>query len=84
MDKSSLDPNKNSNSTLFLQFANIALEFAFLIAVPLLAFIFLGKWLDAKLGTQYFVLIGIPLAITISSVAVYKRIKIIAEQLKRN
>ena len=50
-------------------------EFAFLIAVPLLAGIWAGKWLDSKYNHHFFVIIGILLGITISCIAVYSRIK---------
>ncbi len=84
MDSSSQSPNKKLQKTPMMQFWAIAGDFAFLIAVPLLIFIYLGKWLDGKYNTNYFVIIGILAALLMSSVSIYKRIKTIAERLKRN
>lgn len=53
----------------------IAGEFGYLIAVPLLIAIFVGKWLDGRFGTRYFVLIGLGIALGISSFAIYKSIR---------
>jgi len=50
-------------------------EFAFLIAVPLIAGLLAGKWLDRKYDRHFFVIIGILLGITITCFAVYSRIK---------
>jgi hypothetical protein len=50
-------------------------EFAFLIAAPLIGGVLLGKWLDTKTHHNFFVIIGILLAIVISSMSIYKRIK---------
>ena len=50
------------------------MEFAFLIAVPLVAGIFGGKWLDRKYNHHFFVVIGILLGLAISVIAIYKRI----------
>ena len=57
-------------------------EFAFLIAVPLIAGLFLGKWLDKKYNNHFFVIIGILLGITITCVAVSQRVKDYKKMLK--
>lgn len=62
--------------------AMFALDFAAIIAVPLLALIYLGKWLDGKYGTEFFVIIGILSAILISVTLIYRRIKDIKKDLK--
>ncbi|MGE5297673.1 MAG: AtpZ/AtpI family protein [Acidobacteriaceae bacterium] len=47
------------------QMASMAMELGFIIALPLIALGFLGKWLDAKYDTKpWFTLGGIVLAIT--------------------
>ncbi len=51
------------------------MEFALLIAVPLIAFVLLGKWLDARWHTKFVVIIGILLALTISCFSIAKKIK---------
>jgi hypothetical protein len=57
-------------------------EFAFLIAVPLVAGLLAGKWLDRKTNHHFFVIIGILLGITITCIAVYQRIKDYKKMLK--
>lgn len=52
-----------------------ATDFAVSIAVPLLVFIYLGRWLDRKFDTKLFVVAGILLALALSSYAIYKHIK---------
>lgn len=52
-----------------------ATDFAVSIAVPLLVFTYLGRWLDRKFGTQLFVVAGILLALALSSYAIYKQIR---------
>ena len=61
---------------------SVAIDFAFMIAIPLIAFVFLGRWVDAKFNTKYFVLIGILLGISTSAVAVGKQIKKLSQQMK--
>lgn len=51
-------------------------EFTFLIALPVVVFALLGKWLDGKYGTQpLFLISGFVLAVVISGFTVYRRIK---------
>ncbi|OGE86179.1 MAG: hypothetical protein A3J48_00800 [Candidatus Doudnabacteria bacterium RIFCSPHIGHO2_02_FULL_46_11] len=66
-----------------LSLLGFAFDFAFLIAVPLVVFIFLGRWLDNRGGTEYWVIVGILFALVVSSVGVYKRIKQIEKRLKK-
>lgn len=49
-------------------------EFAFLIAAPLIAGIFAGKWLDAKTNHHFFVIIGILAGLAITALTIYRRI----------
>lgn len=57
-------------------------EFVFLIAVPLIAGVLAGKWLDNKYNHHFFVIIGILLGIAVSAIAVYKRIMDYKRMLK--
>lgn len=52
-----------------------SLDFGFIIVIPLLAGVYGGKWLDQKMSTDYFVLIGIFLALFSSGYLIYKHIK---------
>lgn len=62
---------------------NVGMDFALIIALPLIAFIYLGNWLDQKYSTKYFVLIGILLAVFISAVGVYRQIQKLSKHLKK-
>ncbi|OGE80413.1 MAG: hypothetical protein A2660_01835 [Candidatus Doudnabacteria bacterium RIFCSPHIGHO2_01_FULL_45_18] len=56
--------------------ANLGFEMGFIIALPLLVFILVGKWLDAKFNsTPWLTLTGIVLAITLTTTWLTKRLK---------
>lgn len=67
----------------FMNAFSFASEFGFIIALPLIGLGLLGKWLDAKHHTKYFVLIGILIAIISSTFWISKRLKGIMESLKK-
>jgi len=75
-------PEKNPKKIVGLLMLEAGMEFALLIAVPLIGFLLLGKWLDAKYHHKYFIIIGILLGITISAMSVWKRIKDYRNMLK--
>lgn len=58
------------------------IEFAVMLGLPLYLFILLGKWLDAKYQTKFFVLAGILLALALSSAMVYKKIRQVEKLFK--
>lgn len=62
---------------------SVALDFALMIAVPLVAFIFLGRWLDNKYNQKFFVLIGLGLAMVISVMSISKQVKKLSELIKK-
>ena len=68
------NPKGPSKKTFGILMAEAGMEFAFLIAVPLIAGVFAGRWLDSKYNHHFFVIIGILLGITVSSISIYKRI----------
>lgn len=56
-------------------FAEIGLRFGFIIAIPLLAFILLGMWLDEQLGsTPLCIILGVLLALALSTYLLYREI----------
>jgi F0F1-type ATP synthase assembly protein I len=58
------------------QLASLSMELGFIIALPLLAFVLAGKWLDAKFGTEPWITVaGILLAITSTTVWITRRFK---------
>jgi hypothetical protein len=66
----------------FIKSLNIAVEFGFIIVLPLLGFGYLGKYLDNRYGKEFFVLIGILLALAASGIWFYKRINELLKDLK--
>ena len=56
--------------------ASLALEMGFIIALPLVAFGLLGKWLDAKWDSEpWMALVGILLAIAATTVWLIRRFR---------
>ncbi len=78
---SKLEPKSKSLLNAMSMFS-IATDFGLIIAVPLIVFTYLGKWLDNKYSQKYFILIAIILAITTSSIGIYKQIKKFKELTK--
>lgn len=66
------DQKKSPVSPALLIEAGI--EFALMIALPLGLLVFLGKKLDTKYGSHFFVISGIFLALGLSSYLIYKKI----------
>ncbi len=55
---------------------SIAFQLGFIIALPVIFFGFVGKWLDGKTGTYpLLTLIGIFTAITFTSIWIYRKFK---------
>lgn len=59
----------------------IALEFGFIIAIPLLALTTLGKWLANRYDNQLFLFVGIILAIVSSTLFLLFRVYKIYKEL---
>jgi hypothetical protein len=69
------DPAKDKQKVVGLMLFEAGIEFAVIIALPLIAFTLLGKWLDTKHNTHAYVIIGILLALAISVAGITKKIK---------
>ncbi len=83
MDDNELKPSSSEKQVNNMKILGFASEFGFIIALPLVAFIFLGKYLDNRFSTKYFTLIGVLLALTLSVSWLYKRIKLILENFRK-
>lgn len=70
-------PNNKPNKGLSkFELVSIAFQLGFIIAIPVIVFGFLGKWLDAKAGTYpLLTLIGIFTAIISTSIWIYRKFK---------
>ena len=75
-------PSQEKKPAMYFMVVELGLEFAFMLLVPLLAFIYGGKWLDAKTSHHFFVIIGILLALALSSYLIYRKINEIRNMLK--
>jgi len=66
-------PNKSLDKS---ELVSIAFELGFIIALPIVALGFFGKWLDGKAGTSpVLTLIGILGAIVATSFWIYRKFK---------
>ncbi len=61
----------------------IAFELGFIIALPIVALGLIGKKIDQKFSTHFFVFIGIALAISLTTVWIYRRFEGMLETLRR-
>jgi hypothetical protein len=76
--------HKDANKQVtMMKTVGFAMEFGFIIALPLIAFLFLGKYFDNKYQKEYFSLIGILLALTLSTTWLYRKIRNILNDLKK-
>ncbi len=58
------------------ELVSIAFQLGFIIAIPVVVFGFVGKWLDGKAGTHpLLTLIGIFTAIVFTSIWIYRKFK---------
>jgi len=73
---------KAKQAALWSKLINFGLEFAVYIALPLIVFIWLGKKADARMHTKFMVIIGIFLALGLSSYLIYKKIREVKDLLK--
>lgn len=65
---------KNQVSAFFI--ARLLGEIGFIIAIPLVGSVFLGRWLDIQLGFRaLFIFVGIVLALVTSSIVIYRKIQ---------
>ncbi len=62
---------------------SVAIDFALILALPLVGFVLLGRWFDQKYDQKFFVIIGLLLAIMVSSLAIAKQIKKLSELIKK-
>jgi hypothetical protein len=77
MEETPQKPN-NSNNNLVTKWSLVSLagEFGFIIAIPLVVFGLLGKWMDAKLHTfPWITLAGMAIAITSTTIWMTHRLK---------
>ena len=74
----------NPNLKLFsaMSMFNVGVDFALLIALPLVVAVYLGRWLDTRYSTKHYVLICILAAIFISAVGIYKQVMKLSKQIK--
>lgn len=73
---------KEQKAALWAKLIDFGLEFAVIIALPLIGFIYAGKWLDNRFGQKFFVVLGIFAALALSSYLIYRKIKDIKDLMK--
>jgi hypothetical protein len=65
----------------FALFGELAIEFAVILAVPLIGAIYLGKWLEAKYDTKTYLIVLSLLALALSWYTVIKKIMGIKDRI---
>ncbi len=83
MDTKEPTEAEQKKHALMMQMFGFTTEFAFVLAIPLLLFIFLGKYLDQRFDTNHYAVLGIFLSLAISSYWIYRRLKMIKDQLTK-
>ena len=73
---------KAKKAVLGYMLFELGAQFAVIMAIPLLGFIYLGKWLEGKYHSKLFVVAGILLALTLSSYLIYKKIDEVKKLMK--
>jgi hypothetical protein len=66
-----------------MSMVSVGFDFALTLALPLIIFAYIGKKLDEKMGTNYIVIIGILVALAVSSIAIAKQIKKLSKLVKK-
>ncbi len=64
----------NQKQITFAKSLSIALQFAFIVLLPLLTFGFLGRWLADKYNNRLWLIGGLIVALTATTLWFYKRI----------
>ncbi len=75
-------PKNEKQKAVLALMMEAGFEFAFLIAVPLVAGVLAGRFFDRKYNHHFFVIIGILLGLTISCISIWQRIKDYKKLLK--
>lgn len=71
-----MDAEKPKKSLAKSKLVSIAFQLGFIIAIPVVAFGYFGKWLDARAGTEpLLTLIGILTAIVFTSIWIYRKFR---------
>ena len=84
MDTKEPQQPKANNVLTNTKILSFATEFGFIIAIPLLTFIFLGKCLNKRYDQTFFTIIGVLLALTVSTIWLYKKIKDLKDEIDKH
>lgn len=69
-----LEKSKSDKQITTVKTLSFAIQFGFMIVIPLLVLAFTGKWLSARYDNPIYLYAGLILALLISTVWFYKRI----------
>lgn len=78
-----IDPKNERKQMTFMRAVSFAGEFGFVIALPLVVFVYAGKWLDARYNSKWFVVVGLLISISLSTVWLTRVIRRILDDLKK-
>lgn len=71
-------PQKSSSAKALA----LTVEFGFIIVLPLVVFVSIGKWLSSKYDSKLFLIAALLLSVSASSIWLYLHIKDIYEDFK--
>lgn len=75
---------QQSDSKYWIFGLRIVGEFGGLIAIPVILFVLLGRWLDGRWGTKpWMTIVGFVVAAIVSGVMVWRRTKEVAKEYQR-
>ncbi len=77
--------NATSSQKIFkaVSLYGVAIDFALIIAIPLIVLVWVGKFLDDKYETKFFILIGLAIALIVSIIGLKNQIKRLQELMKK-
>ena len=73
---------KLSKNALLLKALGLSVEFGFIIALPLIILGLLGKWLDTRMHTGYWIILGVLVALGTSISLIGKKLHELSKELK--
>lgn len=80
--KRATNPKQSPKIFNAMSMISVGIDFAVMIAAPLIIFIYAGTWLDTRKGTKYWVIVGIVLALVTSTVGIRKQIIKLKDKIK--
>ncbi len=76
-------PKKSPKLLNAMSMVSVGLDFAVILAAPLIIGIYVGKYIDTRMGTKYWVIVCLLVAMATSAVGIYRQTKRLAKLMKK-